>query len=81
LAPIDLQNIKAAGVTFVASMLERVIEEKAKGDSSKAEEIRKSLLLAIGTQIGSVKPGSEQATKLKNWLVEQKLWSQCILYI
>ena len=57
ISPIDVQNIKAAGVTFVSSMLERVIEEKAKGEPQKAEEIRKHLSDALGAQLSSVKPG------------------------
>ena len=76
LAPTDLQAIKAAGVTFVASMLERVIEEQARGDAAKAESVRKAVIAVIGDNLRNVKPGSEQAMKLKEVLVAQGVWSQ-----
>ncbi len=76
LAPIDLQVIKAAGVTFVDSMIERVIEERAQGDSAQAAATRDALAEAIGATISSIKPGSEQAEKAKRVLQEQGLWSQ-----
>ena len=37
LAPVDLQAVKACGVTFAESLLERVIEEQAKGDAKQAD--------------------------------------------
>ena len=76
LAPCDLQALRASGVTFVASMLERVIEEQAKGDPAQAEAIRESLAAEIGTQLASLKPGSPEAAKLKDSLIERGLWSQ-----
>ena len=76
LAPVDLQALKAAGVTFVKSMLERVIEEQARGDAAKALEIRHRVEKLIGGDLRSVKPGSEGALELKAHLVEQGLWSQ-----
>jgi fumarylacetoacetate (FAA) hydrolase family protein len=76
LAPVDLQVIKAAGVTFAASMIERVIEEQAKGDPAKAESVRATVQQAIGDNLRSIKPGSEQAARLKAVLIEQGLWSQ-----
>jgi fumarylacetoacetate (FAA) hydrolase family protein len=76
LAPADLQVIKAAGVTFAASMIERVIEEQAAGDPAKAESVRAIVHNAIGDNLRSIKPGSEQASKLKALLIEQKMWSQ-----
>ncbi len=76
LAPCDLQALKAAGVTFVKSMLERVIEERAGGDANAAEDIRRTINAEIGTDIGAVKPGSAQAEKLKQSLIERGLWSQ-----
>ncbi|GAA4359992.1 fumarylacetoacetate hydrolase family protein [Paeniglutamicibacter cryotolerans] len=76
LAPIDLQAIKAAGVTFVESMLERVIEERAQGDSSKALAIRERLSAAIGGAISSVRPGSPEAAQVKEILQAEGLWSQ-----
>src|SRR4051812_20283645 len=60
LAPIDLQAVKAAGVTFASSLLERVVEEQARGDASRADEVRRSLVAEIGTDLSQVKPGSEQ---------------------
>jgi fumarylacetoacetate (FAA) hydrolase family protein len=76
LAPCDLQAIKAAGVTFVASMLERVIEEQARGDASKAESVRKAVVAVIGDNLSAVKPGSPDAAKLKDVLIAQGVWSQ-----
>ncbi len=75
LAPNDLQAIKAAGVTFVSSMLERVIEEQARGDPARAESVRRALVGIIGEKL-SVKPGSDEAAKVKDALIAQKAWSQ-----
>ena len=76
LAPCDLQAIKAAGVTFVASMLERVIEEQARGDASKADSVRKAVIGVMGDNLGGIKPGSPEAARLKEVLVAQGVWSQ-----
>jgi fumarylacetoacetate (FAA) hydrolase family protein len=76
LAPCDLQALKASGVTFVASMLERVIEEQARGDASKAEGVRKAIVAIMGEDLAAVRPGSDQAARLKAALIEQKAWSQ-----
>jgi fumarylacetoacetate (FAA) hydrolase family protein len=76
LAPCDLQAIKAAGVTFAVSLLERVIEEQAKGDPSRADALRLQLQTSIGTNLSEMKPGSEAAMRLKDQLVERGLWSQ-----
>jgi fumarylacetoacetate (FAA) hydrolase family protein len=76
LSPIDLQAIKAAGVTFAISAIERVIEERARGDFTKAAEIRGRLEERIGGAIRSVVPGSEGAARLKDALIEDGLWSQ-----
>ncbi|ERL99832.1 fumarylacetoacetate hydrolase [Brucella intermedia 229E] len=76
LAPIDLQSIKAAGVTFADSMLERVIEEQAKGDPSRAREIRERLAPVIGDNLRGVVAGSEKAAEVKALLQEMGLWSQ-----
>ena len=76
LAPCDLQVVKAAGVTFVASMLERVIEEQARGDASRAQGIRQSMTAVVGENLASVRPGSDDAAKLKQVLQSQGLWSQ-----
>jgi fumarylacetoacetate (FAA) hydrolase family protein len=76
LSPIDCQAIKAAGVTFAASMVERVVEEQAKGDPAAADAIRAALADRIGADLGSIKPGSETAMALKAALVERGLWSQ-----
>ncbi|MDE1146191.1 MAG: fumarylacetoacetate hydrolase family protein [Azospirillaceae bacterium] len=76
LTPIDLQCIKAAGVTFAVSALERVIEERARGDSGKALEIRQALSSRVGTDLRLVKPGSDQAARLKEALIADGLWSQ-----
>ena len=76
LAPCDLQAVKAAGVTFVASMLERVIEEQARGDPAKAERVRAAVVAIIGENLRSVRPGSPEAARLKDALIAQGVWSQ-----
>jgi fumarylacetoacetate (FAA) hydrolase family protein len=76
LSPVDLQCLKAAGVTFAVSAVERVIEERARGDADKAQGIRDALSERVGADIRSVKPGSEAAAKLKDALIKDGLWSQ-----
>ncbi|SNT07940.1 Fumarylacetoacetate (FAA) hydrolase family protein [Noviherbaspirillum humi] len=76
LAPCDLQAVKASGVTFVASMLERVIEEQARGDASRAAEVRHLIAAVIGDNLSRLVPGSPEALRLKEVLVEQGAWSQ-----
>jgi fumarylacetoacetate (FAA) hydrolase family protein len=76
LAPLDLQVIKAAGVTFASSMVERVIEERVGGDPSRAAEVRRQLEASVGGPIGAVKPGSAEAAELKEALVRDGMWSQ-----
>jgi fumarylacetoacetate (FAA) hydrolase family protein len=76
LCPVDLQAIKAAGVTFVSSMVERVIEEHARGDLKAAEAIRNRIGQEIGGSIENVVPGSTAASKLKKSLQARGLWSQ-----
>jgi len=76
LAPLDLQVLKAAGVTFVVSMLERVIEERARGNPSSAAAIRKEVERLVGDDLSKLKPGSTEAMKLKEVLISQAAWSQ-----
>lgn len=76
LAPCDLQPIKAAGVTFVASMLERVIEEQARGDATRAQAVRASIATIVGDNLRAVVPGSDKAMQVKSVLMQQGLWSQ-----
>jgi fumarylacetoacetate (FAA) hydrolase family protein len=76
LAPVDLQAVKAAGVTFAVSMLERVIEEQARGIAERAVRIRNEIVAAIGDDLAGLKPGSDQAMALKRHLVEKGMWSQ-----
>jgi len=76
LAPVDLQVVKAAGVTFAISMLERVIEERARGNPASAEAIRKEVVSLVGDDFSKLKPGSAEAMRLKQVLVEQQAWSQ-----
>ncbi len=76
LAPVDLQVLKAAGVTFAISMLERVIEERARGNPASADAIRKEVVRLVGDDFSKLKPGSEQAMHLKQVLIEQNAWSQ-----
>jgi len=75
-APLDLQAVKACGVTFVASMIERVVEEMAKGDPSRAGDARAALTAEIGDDLQSIVPGSEAAAKVKAVLQAKSLWSQ-----
>ena len=76
LAPCDLQAVKASGVTFVASMLERVIEEQARGDLTKAQDIRAALTRIIGDNLAQLKPGSDDAAHVKAELIQRGAWSQ-----
>lgn len=76
LAPVDLQCVKACGVTFAVSAIERVIEERARGDWNAAAAIRERLESRIGGSIRSVSPGSPEAAALKSALIEDGLWSQ-----
>lgn len=76
LSPIDLQAIKASGVTFVVSLLERVIEEQARGDNSRADALRSEILTLIGTDLSELVPGSDAAMNVKAALIEKGVWSQ-----
>ncbi|WP_258062432.1 fumarylacetoacetate hydrolase family protein [Arthrobacter sp. B0490] len=76
LAPVDLQTLRAAGVTFAVSMIERVIEERVRGDIDAAARMRDSILAEIGTDLHDVRPGSDDAVALKNYLLAEGLWSQ-----
>ena len=76
LTPIDLQAIKAAGVTFVLSMIERVIEERARGNLGAAAAIRAEVNRLVGDDLAKLKPGSAEAAHLKQVLIEQGAWSQ-----
>jgi fumarylacetoacetate (FAA) hydrolase family protein len=76
LAPIDLQVIKAAGVTFAVSMLERVIEERARGNPDSAEAIRAEVTRVVGNDLSRLKPGSVEAQHVKEVLIAQNAWSQ-----
>ena len=76
LAPVDLQALKAAGVTFAISMLERVIEERARGDLTAAAAIRAEVTRLVGDDLAALKPGSAEAMALKQVLIRQGAWSQ-----
>ena len=76
LAPLDLQAVKAAGVTFAVSMLERVIEERARGDLTAAATIRAEVNRLVGDDLAKLKPGSPEAMALKDVLIRQGAWSQ-----
>jgi fumarylacetoacetate (FAA) hydrolase family protein len=76
LAPVDLQAIKACGVTFAASLVERVIEERTKGDPRAADAIRTRLEGELGVDLAAIKPGSDAARKAKEMLTARGLWSQ-----
>ncbi|MES3020268.1 MAG: fumarylacetoacetate hydrolase [Pseudomonadota bacterium] len=75
LAPCDLQAIKACGVTFAVSLLERVIEEQAGGDAARADALRGAILETIGSDLSGIVPGSESAARLKQDLVARGVWS------
>ncbi|TXR49301.1 fumarylacetoacetate hydrolase family protein [Phyllobacterium endophyticum] len=76
LSPIDLQAVKASGVTFVASLLERVIEEQAKGDKARADSLREDVLKLIGADLSKIVPGSPAAMQVKEALIARGVWSQ-----
>ena len=76
LAPCDLQAVKACGVTFASSMIERVIEEQAAGDPARAEAIRTRCLGIIGTRLSDLEAGSQAAQKIKEALIAEGMWSQ-----
>ncbi len=76
LAPIDLQAVKALGVTFIASLMERVIEEKAGGDPVKAAAIRVDIETLVGKDLSRLQPGSCEAALLKERLLKRGMWSQ-----
>tara|TARA_B100000676_G_scaffold311362_1_gene380961 strand:+ start:4777 stop:5955 length:1179 start_codon:yes stop_codon:yes gene_type:complete len=76
LSPTDLHAHKACGVTFVRSLLERVIDERTAGDPALAEEVRKELLDGIGIDLSDIVPGSPQSEKVKVALINRDMWSQ-----
>ena len=76
LAPVDLQAIKAAGVTFAVSMIERAIEERARGNPQAAEGIRKDIINIVGDDLHALRPGSREAAALKDALIARGMWSQ-----
>ncbi|WP_375570544.1 fumarylacetoacetate hydrolase family protein [Ahrensia marina] len=76
LAPCDLQAVKACGVTFAGSMVERVIEERAAGDPSAAQAIRNRIGALIGESLRNITPGSNEAMAVKQALIKESLWSQ-----
>jgi len=76
ISPIDLQTIKASGVTFAASMLERVIEEKAMGDAAAADKIRETITAEIGSSLSNITPGSDEAERAREVLMARGMWSQ-----
>ena len=76
LSPIDSQAVKAAGVTFATSMLERVIEERARGDADAATGIREQVRALVGDDLRTLRPGSSEAMALKNALIAAGAWSQ-----
>src|SRR5690606_23052191 len=76
LAPIDLQAIKACGVTFARSMIERVIEERAAGNPELAAKVRERVGAIIGDSLRDLKAGSPEAEKVKGALIDEGLWSQ-----
>jgi fumarylacetoacetate (FAA) hydrolase family protein len=76
LAPVDLQVVKACGVTFVESMVERVIEERCAGDASRAAEVRALIGSALGGGLAELRPGSAEAAHTKEILTQQGMWSQ-----
>jgi fumarylacetoacetate (FAA) hydrolase family protein len=76
LAPCDLQAVKASGVTFVASLLERVIEERARGNPALADGARRAIQAIVGPDLRGVRPGSPEAARIKDVLLAREMWSQ-----
>jgi fumarylacetoacetate (FAA) hydrolase family protein len=76
LAPVDLQTLKAAGVTFAVSMIERLIEERTRGDHESASQMRSQIMEDVGVDLTKVVPGSAEAKRLKRFLTDRALWSQ-----
>jgi fumarylacetoacetate (FAA) hydrolase family protein len=76
LSPVDLQAVKAAGVTFAVSLLERVIEEQARGSAERADAIRADIVALIGRDLSRLKPGSPEAAQIKAGLIARGAWSQ-----
>ena len=76
LAPCDLQAVKASGVTFVASLLERVIEERTRGNPALADGVRREIQAIIGPDLRGIQPGSAEAARVKDVLVAKGMWSQ-----
>jgi len=76
LPPCDLQAVKAAGVTFADSLIERVIEEQIRGDASRAEAVRAEIAGAMGGELSRIKPGSPEAMRLRETLIKRGAWSQ-----
>ena len=76
LSPADVQAIKASGVTFAQSMVERVIEERAAGDADLAQEIRNRVTAVIGDSLSGIEPGSAKAMHVKEVLQREGMWSQ-----
>ncbi len=76
LAPCDLQAVKASGVTFIASLLERVIEERARGNPALADGARREIQSIVGPDLRGIRPGSPEAARVKDVLVAKDMWSQ-----
>lgn len=76
LAPFDLQVVRACGVTFAESLIERVIEEGARGDAARARDLRRTITHTVGQDLGAIVPGGAGARALKAELIEAGLWSQ-----
>ena len=76
LAPCDLQAVKASGVTYIASLLERVIEERARGNPALAEGVRREIQAIVGPDLRGVRPGSPEAARVKDVLIARNMWSQ-----
>ena len=76
LAPCDLQAVKASGVTYIASLLERVIEERARGNPALADGARREIQAIIGPDLRGIRPGSAEAARVKEVLVAKGMWSQ-----
>jgi fumarylacetoacetate (FAA) hydrolase family protein len=76
LAPCDVQAIKACGVTFAVSLIERVIEEQAGGDPHRAKEVRATIATLVGADLSKIRPGSDAAIRLKAELERRGAWSQ-----
>jgi len=72
LTPIDLQAVKAVGLTFVNGLLQRFADDN--GGAATVAKMEK----AAGVALGKILPGSEEAARLRTALMEDGLWNDTL---